>query len=506
MQGNFSYHKPIIVAIAMLLMLLSLLTPTANAQEIISPQGCRRGTPRPESMQLRRGGSVSRTPGGNFYHGERHQLVVMAAFNDRQFAGDEDATLEQWNKIFNGKELYEEPFKGSVHDYFLDQSYGEFNVIFDLVYVQVIGDVEKYASTHTDDENSQYLVEDIMDILNRDSQIDWGKYDWNGDGYVNQVLIIYAGQGMNDYNPGEYSQLIWPHQWWMSEHLKDRQQGVYCDPIPVSYDGNDYLVDCYCALAELSKEDTYSTFGTICHEYTHCFGFPDFYYQGLKLLDHWDLMDSGNYNGGGFQPAAYSAHERWLMGWLTPIELKETTSIVDMPALEDEDRAYLIRNEGYENEYYIVENRQPLGWDESLPGKGILIFHIDFDPSVWTSTKETTNTFLIKRYTIFYGNNNLEQGTNGWAYPFQENNSLTNTSDPAATLYHDNIDGTTLMSKPITNIAINGGYASFDFTVLPITSDVNEVTTGTDQLLYRFGMIDIVRDANGNIRKVIHKN
>ena len=226
MHGNFSYHKPIIVAIAMLLMLLSLLTPTANAQELISPQGCRRGTPRPESMQLRRGGSVSRAPGGNFYHGERHQLVVMAAFNDRQFVGDEDATLEQWNKIFNGKELYEEPFKGSVHDYFLDQSYGEFNVIFDLVYVQVIGDAEKYASTRSDDENSQYLVEDIMDVL-KERDIDWSLYDWNGDGFVNQLLIVYAGHGMNDSSEAN---LVWPHQWWMSEHLRIARRASIATP------------------------------------------------------------------------------------------------------------------------------------------------------------------------------------------------------------------------------------------------------------------------------------
>ena len=46
----------------------------------------------------------------------------------------------------------EEPFKGSVHDYFLDQSYGDFNVIFDLVYVQVSGNAEKYASNEVDDE------------------------------------------------------------------------------------------------------------------------------------------------------------------------------------------------------------------------------------------------------------------------------------------------------------------------------------------------------------------
>ena len=168
----------------------------------------------------------------------------------------------------------------------------------------------------------------------------------------------------------------------------------------------------------------------------------------------------------------------------------------------DNDVAYLIRNDGYENEYYFVENRQATGWDASLPSNGVLIFHIDYDPSVWTSTQEYLNSSYRKRYTLFHANNknSIFSSLSGWAYPFEENNALTNTSSPAADLFHANTDGTMLMNKPITNISVTNGLASFNFNM---ATSIKEVTTDTSQILYRFGMLTIFRDANGNIRKVI---
>ena len=460
-------------------MLLWLVTLTTLAQEN-SPQGCRRGTPRLESRHLRRSSGLVRTPGGDFYRGDRHQLTVLVAFNDRSFLGDEAATLAQWDMIFNTENLQDNPFKGSVHDYFLSQSYGAFSVTFDLEYVLVSGNAAKYASTQSDDENSHYLVEDIMEVL-KARDIDWSLYDWNGDGFVNQLLIVYAGKGMND---GGGSNSIWPHQWWMSEHLKDRQQGVYCDPIPVNVGSKQYLVDCYCALAELTGKNDYGSFGTVCHEYSHCFGLPDFYYGSTTVVGGWDLMDYGNYSGDGYCPPGYSAHERWLMGWLTPTELTESATVTNMPQLSEQPVAYLVRNDGWENEYYFIENREQTGWDSSIPGQGVVVFHIDFDPSVWTSTTVTPNSLSYKRYTIFPANNKTSLSyKTGWTYPYNGNNQLTNESTPAATLNHINTDDSKLMNKPVTNIAVTAGLASFDFMGGALSGICNVHSTSNSQSL-----------------------
>ena len=454
----------------MLILLLLFVAMTAAAEDSFRPMGCRRGTPRPAAM-LRRGQHPTIQNGGDKYKGTRHQLVVLTAFKDRSFRDDEQATLELWDKIFNAQDLSEEPFLGSIHDYYYAQSYGQFNLVFDLQFVELNDSCKKYRSTLENDENSQYLVDDALDeLLLRD--IDWSPYDWNGDGYVDQIVFIYAGQGSSYGGFGGDTNSIWPHQWKLSEHLDlTAAEGEYAYREARTFSQGDktYTVDMYCAVQEIGYKNGYESFATICHEYSHCFGLPDFYYGSTSYVGGWDIMDRGYYDGQGFCPAGYSAHERWLMGWLTPIELTEPQTITDMPPLSKEGQAYLIRNDDYTNEYYFVENRQPIGFDAKLPGAGVLIFHIDYDESIWTSYTTAPNTFDSQRYVIFPANNkSLLSNTSGWAYPYQDNNSLTDTSLPAALLWHARSDSVFLMSKPLTNITVNeDGLASFDFMKSP---------------------------------------
>jgi M6 family metalloprotease-like protein len=408
--------------------------------------------------------------GENPYIGNRRQLVVMASFQDLDFTENHETTLQKWEKIFNVENYTEDRFVGSIHDYFMAQSYGQFNLTFDLLFVELPDGRYKYRSTYSDDEYSQYMVDDIVDVL-QTQDIDWSIYDWDGDAFVDQLLIIYAGQGMNTSSDPN---TIWPHQWWLSQHLnlETEDEDDYRSYRTVKQGEEEYYIDSYCCLQEyVAGNPPRTPFGTICHEYSHCFGFPDLYYgNGTKVVDTWDLMDYGNYNGQGYRPCGYSAHERMMMGWIAPVELTSTTTITNMPALAREPVAYLIRNDGAENEFYIVENRQQWGWDEDLPGSGIVVFHIDYDKDVWNSITTYVNSSSRKRYHIFPANNGSRvSGLSGWAYPYVEhgvlvNDCLTNTSKPAATLYNPNIDGQLLMSKPITGMAVDAnGLASFVF-------------------------------------------
>lgn len=430
--------------IALTLLLLLLVTMTAAAEDSLRLRSCR---PRTEMQVLQGRRAAHRAYDRDSYTGDRRQLVVLVSFREQRFK--EADPLPLWQRVFNEEGLSEGSFRGSLHDYFLAQSGGRFRLTFDLHYVHSDVSRAKYRSTAADDANSEYLVRDLVDTL-RTRDIDWSPYDWNGDGYVDQIIIIYAGKGQN---AGGGSDTIWPHQWWLSQHAGGQ-------PLTVTSGGVDYLVDSYCCVQELYSNNSYGTFGTLCHEYTHCFGFPDLYYGSTSCVYTWDLMDFGNNNGGGFCPPNYSALERMLMGWLTPVELTTPTSVSNMEPGE----AYLVRNDGWADEYYLVENRQLEGWDAALPGSGVVIAHVDYDKELWEGIDGIVNNPLHERYTIFAANGNTSKyQAVGWAYPYAGNDQLTNTSRPAASLLNENSDGTLLMSKPITAIAVQGRLASFDF-------------------------------------------
>lgn len=439
---------------------LLLFLPFAGiAQESLSVGGCRRGMLLPQKV-LRRaasGGDIKEID-VTLYQGDRRQLVVLASFDDRTFQSTESEVLEQWEKIFNQKKFNETPYVGSVRDFFYDQSYGQFRLTFDLQYVEV-GVVSKYRSTAINDEKSQYLVDDVMDVL-LTRNIDWQLYDWNDDGMVEQLLIVYAGKGMSD-GGGENS--IWPHQWWMSMHCNMKEGEGYREPYTFAHDGKTYMVDSYCATAELGNR--FSSFGVLCHEFSHCFGLSDLYYSSnTPVVDGWDVMDWGYNMGGGYSPVCYSAHERMLMGWLTPVVLKNPVSVTSMPALCDEPLSYIIYNDGHPDEFYMVENRQRRGWDASLPGSGLIVFHVDFDPLYWFDPWKQPNSNNKRRYEIVPANGRSSVSyQEGWAYPYGSNNELTNTSTPASILKNPNTDGSLLMNKPLTNMTVIDGLAAFDF-------------------------------------------
>lgn len=391
------------------------------------------------------------------YTGKKRCLIILAQFTDVKFAAGHDNAY--YTRVANEENFTSaEGHRGSVRDYFLAQSNGKFELNFDIAGPYTMPNSASYygSNTPSSDAKASEMIATACKMANADG-VDFSKYDWEGDGNVDMVFVIYAGYG--EATSTKRPDVIWPHQYELYYTGKD----LYL---------NNKYVNVYACSNEIDEiNDTgkphVQGIGAICHEFSHCLGYPDLYDTGSAGrfgLGHFDLMCQGSYNGDTFRPAGYSSYEKWMAGWLTPIELSnEDKQINDLKAVSDNGEAYIIYNQRNRNEYYLLENRQHTGWDDALPGTGLQISHVDYDRTSWEYNR--VNAEDHQRFTIFHadglaGANN----ENNDLYPYKDNNSLTNNSYPAATLYNSNSDGTLMMNRGVTNITQNAdGTMSFKY-------------------------------------------
>lgn len=398
---------------------------------------------------------------GSKFQGKKKCLVILANFADTKFKPEH--TLDLYKQIINGENYSDETlgFKGSVRDYFKAQSGGQFEIDFD-----VVGPVDLpkgYAGYGKNDASGRDqaalvypMVEDAVNLA-KDQVTDWKQYDWDGDGLVEEVFVLYAGHGQATYP--QDPDLVWPHK-------------SAIDPMTVA-DG--VKVSVYACSCELGATEAIDGIGAFCHEFSHCMGLKDHYdINGRGYgTGFWDIMCFGCYNGNSFLPAEYNSYEKMFCGWKEPIVLNaEPQKIEGMKALAAGGDTYIFYNDGNENEYYMLENRQKTGWDAALPGEGLIVLHVDYSKGAWEDNQVNYNA-ARQRMTVIPADNTLgstDEDKAGDAWPYQGNNSLTNYSRPACTVYNANTDGTGYMNKYLLNITQNAdGTISFEYTTKSAT-------------------------------------
>ena len=410
--------------------------------------------------------------------GSKKGLLILVNFKDVEMVNGDDSKAifdQMLNAIDNpyGKNY------GSVREYFRDQSYGQLDIEFDVVGpVTVSQNMSYYGANDSEgnDKAPEKMVNEACQLVN--SEVDFSDYDWDGDGEVENIYVTYAGYGEAS---GAAANTIWPHQYYLSAaSLSLKLDGV--------------KIDTYACGSELygTSGSTIDGIGTMCHEYSHCLGLPDFYdidYSGGHGMFDWDIMDQGSYNGDGYCPAGYTAYERWFSGWLEPVELNSSRNVNGMKAIEDEPEAYIIYNDGNRNEYYMLANHQQKGWNKAEAGKGMLILRVDYSKSDWENNGPNDDP-NHQRMTIIPADNKFNYRTSdgekryyanaGDLWPGSTNNTaLTDTSTPKATLYNANTDGKYLMHKPIEDITEENGLISFRF-MGGVALDVPTLDEATD--------------------------
>ncbi len=399
--------------------------------------------------------------------GQKKGLIILVNFTDVTFKSANNKAL--YERIANEENFSYGDFKGSMYDYFKAQSEGQFELTFDIVGPVKVSKTQAYYGSNDSSGNDKYPATMVIEALKLvNSQVNFANYDWDEDGEVEQVYVVYAGQGEAD---GGASSTIWPHEYDLNS-AKSYGDGSGAQTL----DG--MKINTYACGGELNGSNNIAGIGTMCHEFSHCLGYPDFYdtdYSGGQGMFMWDLMDSGSYNDDGYRPAGYTSYERWVAGWKTPITLEATQRVTNMKALQDGGESYIIYNKGNNNEYYLLENRQKTGWDTSLPGAGLLILHVDYSSSVWANNQPNDDpshqrmTWVAAdnayQYTTYQGTKYYtENGAKNDPFPYGSVNAFGKNTTPAATLFNNNTDGTKYLDSSVENITQNSnGTISFKF-------------------------------------------
>ena len=368
--------------------------------------------------------------------GSPKAMVLLVEFKDIKL--QPESTREAFQDLVSKPGYSYNGATGSALDYFTHQSKGKFTPDFQVFGPITLPQNEAFYGAEAGtahDVNPQQMVIDACNILRQQQpDLDWSEFDNDGDGYVDSIFVFFAGYGQNH---GAEDWRIWPHSFDLEKSGQQLDMGgVY--------------VSNYACANEIqgSSGAVRNGIGTLCHEYSHVLGLPDYYStngSGSFTPGTFEVMDQGSYNGNSNTPPNYSAYSRYCMGWLNPRIITGSEDITLHPI--DSDEAYVIPTDS-EDEFYLLENRQQVDWDSTLPGHGMLIWHIDFDQSYWTLNKVNNETNHQRIDLIEADNVKTDASRSGDPFPGSSNvTRFTSTSNPAMTAWNGyNFD------MPITNI------------------------------------------------------
>ena len=388
--------------------------------------------------------------------------VILAAFKDKPFTVDntERSIKNFYETFFNGKDIYATTGNwGSVQEYFEEQSLGQFMPEFSIIGPVTLDNDYTYYGEDSGSRDKNYS-EFIRETLTKAQAIeeDWGQFDNNGDGKVDICFIIFAGMGQNYTNNFGDKNTLWPQEMPTSYSVNGITYSgcsTSCELRPTAVSGN--------VITDTQPDGV----GVVIHEMSHIIGLPDLYdYNYVEFgMDFWSVMDYGMYIKSSKVPVGYTAYEREFVGW-QQTETITGPCTLHLYCFDQGGKGYKLVNDANPNEYYILDNRQPQGWDWgmcSIRGHGMLVMHVDYNYSVWISNKVNT---IVKGWhehqslTIIPANNTLIGSNNsatreawqtslqGNPYPgITENHELTDESTPASMVYTGS-----LMHKPLMDI------------------------------------------------------
>lgn len=421
-------------------------------------------------------------------------IVILVNFKDEQMY--DVHTREVFDNLFNAvnctTNIYNEVNYPSAAEYFSAQSNGTYRPQFDVFGPVMLS--KNYAAYGRNKNNNDLdaagaVVEGCL-LVDQQYTVNWADYDSDNDGYVDFVYMIYAGVGESS---GGGTNTIWPHNWSIEEAI----EYGYC-----SYSKSECVVggkhlDSYACSNEIDEGEL-NGIGTLCHEFGHVMGLPDFYdtnygtnYTSKLTPGEWDVMDGGAYNGGSHCPPNYSPWEKYFFGWHTPVNLGDNGQTLTLQANGTEGyQAYQVNESGEQQsattagECYYIENRQKQGWDTFLPASGMLIWKVNYDARKWEDNVPN-NTANKPRYTIVcsHGSSIGSNNGKGNVFPYSRFSIMV-----------DSWDG--VENRPLTDITMEKGIVTLNYIHAGQGIDIVDDGKAARKILHE-GKVVIIR--NGNI-------
>ena len=300
-------------------------------------------------------------------------IVILAAFSDHWDSTTSTVRATQgrvntleYKNLFNEVGHTTDGSVGSVRDYYREVSYGKLTVDSVITPWVKLPRTESYYGSDgsTTDTNWQQMVSDAITAAEA-AGFDFSQGDSDADGWVDCLTIIHSGHGQ-EYTSNPTTE-IWSKQGELGS--------------VVTLDGVN-MKRCHIepALRGAVSSTGIIRIGVICHEMGHFFGLPDLYdYSNLTSgLGNWDIMATGSWNGNGDgkRPAHFSAWSKYMLGFVQPEEVHSANTL-SLARIEDNAVAHLIRDGLSDGEYFLVENRANVGFDNSSEiFPGMLIYHV----------------------------------------------------------------------------------------------------------------------------------
>ena len=425
-------------------------------------------------------------------------LVLLVNFSDKSMTSAHNNAFFQ--NLLNGA-------YPSVQDYFNQSSGGNYVPEFDVFGPYTLPKNMAYYGGNDSsgsDEHPDQMVVDACALAYADG-CNFSNYDQNNDGKVDNIYVIYAGYGEA---ASDVDDQIWPHSW-----------EIYSQYVSGTLTYNGKKLGHYACSAELSgKTGTNSDgVGTFAHEFSHVIGLPDYYdteygtnYKNRVTPGEWTLMDQGSYNGSGMYPPLYSVYDKYFMGWHTPALLAKdakanvtlTTTWNDNYQITGGTSTLACTNT---NTIYYIENRQKSGYDQYLPGHGMIVWKVTYNGSIWNDNK-VNNTAGTLLYTIIPADGKTKSyGDDADPYPGTKSKTsytpvtgcaMTGISESSGKIsfkynggvsgHNVVVNGTGCTIEPSATIVANGTTLTATIAPTDDTYDFTSITVklGTSNLAY----------------------